>query len=233
MDILEAFGELFAGLIIFSISFFVIMDFMIDPAFEQIEINYNARADKAATFTTSINEGLGIHDQKVGRTPGVDPDSGYTRNDSGSSRMYFRSEQFVMLPAVDTDIASNPNVDIYTRTNAISSIPFKEVGGDSKNTSDIVGLEIGKDTFLYTNSYKIDRDSLYDKQITYESIKDDNMLTNVDKHVVYPSVLFGTQTSSSKQPFGGFNITLDSSVHPTSGKPSNSVIFLSGRMPTK
>lgn len=233
MDVLEGFGEIFAGLVIFAIGFVVIMDSVIDPAFEQIEIAYNARADKSATFTTSINEALGIHDQKVGRTPGIDPDEGYTRADSGSSRMYFRPEQFVLLPAVDTDISSNPNVDIYTRTNTISSLPYKEIAGSSNSVAGVKGMEIGKDKFLLESSYKIDRESLNDKQVTYDSLTNDDLLADVDKLAIYPSVLFGSQTNTSKSPYGGFNIVIDSSVHPASGKRSNSVIFLSGRMPTR
>ncbi|MFF2798071.1 hypothetical protein [Lysinibacillus xylanilyticus] len=231
MDILEMFTEVFAGLILLLASIVILFNQVIDPAFEQIEINYNARADKAATFTTSLNEGLGVHDQKVGRTPGVDPDTGYTRKDSGMSRMYFRAEQFIMLPAVDTDVASNPNMPLGSRRNTISE--NFDIVGTSNSSLEHRGLVIGKDNFKLQRDYVITRESLYDKQVTYDSISYPGLLKRLQDSAVFSSTAFGTQERGNSIPHGGFNITVDSTIDPISKKRSNSVIFVTGRVPTK
>lgn len=231
MDIIEAYVEVLAGLILLMISIVLLFDQVIDPAFEQIQINYNARADKAATFSTSLHDGTGVHDQKVGRTPGVDPVSGYDRNDSGMSRMYFRAEQFIMLPAVDTDVSSNPNVPLSVRRNTISG--EYDLIGTNKSSLEHRGLIIGQDNFKLQRDYVITRDSLYDKQITYDSINYPGLLNQLKSYSVYPSVQFGTQIRGNSIPHGGFNITVDSKIDPISKKKSNSVIFVTGRVPTK
>ena len=231
MDIIEGYAEIFAGLILFLASVYLLQVNIIDPAFEQIEINYNARADKAATFTMSLNEGLGVHDQKVGRTPGLDPVSGYSRNDSGMSRMYFRPEQFVLLPAIDTDISSNPNVPLGVRRNAIS-VDYDKVG-TSNSSAEHRGLVIGSDQFTLIRDYVITRDSLYDRQVTYDSHNYPGLLQQLKNMAVYPNTSFGTQTTGQSMPYGGFNITVDSTIDPISSKKSNSVIFVTGRVPTK
>lgn len=231
MDILEAYAEIFAGLVLLLVSVVLLFDNIIDPAFEQIEINYNARADKAATFTMSLNEGLGVHDQKVGRTPGVDPVAGYDSKDSGMSRMYFRPEQFVMLPAVDTDISSNPNLPLSTRRNVVSA--NYDLIGTSKSNLEHKGLTIGVDSFVMQLDYTINRDALYDKQITYDSVSYPNLFEEVKRLAVFPNPNFGTQDRGKSIPHGGFNITVDSTIDPLSKKRSNSIIFVTGRVPTK
>ena len=231
MDILEAYAELLAGLILLLASVTLLFSNIIEPAFEQIEINYEARADKAVTFTTSLNEGLGIHDQKVGRTPGVDPANGYDRNDSGMSRMYFRAEQFIMLPAVDTDVSSNPNVSLGTRRNVVSGA--YDVVGTTRSSLEHRGLVIGRDSFLLTRDYTITRNSLYDKQITYDSINSNGLLNQLRSLAVYSNTSFGTQAEGNSVPYGGFNLTVDSTIDPVSKKKSNSVIFVTGRVPSK
>lgn len=231
MDIVEAYAEVLAGLVILALSVFLLFGQIIEPAYEQITINQTARADKAATFTVSINEGLGVHDQKVGRIPGIDPEQGFNRNDSGLSRMYFRPEQFIMLPAVDTDISSNANVPLTTRRNVISK-DFVKVG---TNLSPIEqhGFNIGLDSFDFERDYTINRESLSDKQITYNSINDNGTTSKVKGLAVYPSTQFGTQVEGKGYQHGGFNLTIDSTIDPVSKKISNSVIFVSGRVPSK
>lgn len=231
MDILEAYTEILAGLILLLASIFLLYGNIIDPAFEQIEINYNARADKAATFTMSLNEGLGVHDQKVGRIPGVDPAGGYTSKDSGMSRMYFRPEQFVMLPAVDTDISSNPNLPLTIRRNVVST--NYDIVGTAKSSLEHRGLMIGKDNFALSHDYVITRESLYDKQVTYDTINYPGLLGQLKGLAVFSSPSFGTQSTGNSVPHGGFNITVDSTIDPISKKKSNSVIFVTGRVPTK
>lgn len=238
MDIIKGYTEIFAGLIILLASITLLFDNIIDPAYEQIEINYNARADKAATFTMSLNEGLGVHDQYVGRIPGVDPVVGYDERDSGLSRMYFRPEQFVMLPAVDTDISSNPNVPINVRRNIVSDtydIRGTDVG--ILNSVERKGLTIGVDPAIASLEYVINRDSLYNKSITYNSINANNLYSVLSSNKGYAKVEYGSQ-DPDKCPgtcmhYGGYNITVDSAIHPSSGKKSNSVIFVKGRVPTK
>lgn len=231
MDILEAYTEIFAGLILLAVSIIILFSNIIDPAFEQIEINYNARADKAATFTTSLNEGLGVHDQKVGRTPGIDPPTGYDKNDSGMSRMYFRPEQFIMLPAVDTDISSNPNLPLNVRRNTVSET--YDLIGTANSSLEHRGLIIGRDSFKMQLDYMINRDALYDKQITYDSINYPGLFTQIKSLAVFSSLNFGTQDRGKSIPHGGFNITVDSTIDPVSKKKSNSIIFVTGRVPTK
>lgn len=232
MDIIEAYAEVFAGLVLLAVAITLLYGDIINPAFEQIEINSNARADKAATFTTSLNEGLGVHDQKVGRTPGVDPSTGYNEKDSGMSRMYFRAEQFIMLPAVDTDVSSNPNVPLTIRKNVVSD-KYVNVGTASSSL-ERNGLVIGKDAFRLAVDYNITRESLYDKQITYDSIQQAGLLEKLQGLAVYPSNRFGTQLKDEEEvAYGGFNITVDSTIDPISKKKSNSVIFVTGRVPTK
>lgn len=232
MDILEAYTEIFAGLILFLASLVLLFDNIIDPAFEQIEINYSARADKAATYSVSLNEGLGVHDQAVGRTPGIDPPVGvFDERDSGMSRMYFRPEQFVMLPAVDTDVSSNPNIPLEVRRNIVSS--SYDIKGTAISLVERRGLKIGLDPSMINFDYTINRDSLYDKQITYNSIDYPGLINQLRSLAVYPKTSYGTRTHYEQQLYGGFNITVDSSIHPSSGKLSNSVIFVTGRVPTK
>lgn len=232
MDILDGYVEIFAGLILFLASIYLLQSNIIDPAFEQIEINYNARADKAVTFTTSLNEAQGVHDQYVGRTPGVDPGEGiFSDKDSGLSRMYFRPEQFVLLPAVDTDISSNPNVAIGTRRNTVSR--NYDVVGTRVNSAEHRGLVIGQDNFVLEKDYAITRDSLYNKQETYDSINSDGVLQKLRNLAVYSNTAFGSQAINRPTYYGGFNITVDSAVHPSSKKESNSIIFVTGRVPSK
>ena len=236
MDIVELYAEYLASLILLLFSFNMIFIGIIEPAMESIQINYEARADKAATFTNTLNEAQGVHDQHVGRTPGIDPVAGFNEKDSGLSRTYFRPEQFILLPAVDTDISSNPNVPIETRTIAIST-DYKKVG-TAQNSNESRGLKINADPMLHTLSYKINRDSLYDKQVTYDSISKDFGINQLKNLAIYPKASYGTQI---QQPnglmgafeYGGFNITLDSAIHPSSGKESNSIIFVAGRVPSK
>ena len=232
MDIIDGYMEIFAGLILLLASIVLIYDNIIDPAYEQIEINMTARADKAVTFTNSLDEALGVHDQHVGRTPGVDPAQGYDRNDSGMSRMYFRPEQFVLLPAVDTDISSNPNVPLGSRRNAVSET--YDIVGTAQNSAEHRGLIIGQDQFRLERDYLINRTSLYDRQYTYGSFQNQGLLDELRDLAVYSSTGFGTQVQG-KQPmaYGGFNITVDSTIDPISGKHSNSVIFVTGRVPSK
>lgn len=229
MSILEEFVEHFIGLIILVFAFVIIMTAFIDPTMEQIEINYNAKADKAVTFSHSFNQNDIVHDQKVGRVPGIDSDNEteFNHNDTGNSRRYFRAEQFIMLPSVDTDVSSNPDVDINTRVPSVAST--YNVGEEV----DLRGHKIGLDSFNLQLPYLITRESLYNKQVTYNSLSTAGVLDYLKDRALYPSLSYGTQVNGSTQAYGGFNITVESGIHNLSKKKGNTIIFVEGRVPTR
>lgn len=230
-DIFESFAEFFAGLVIFTVAGVLLYSSLLEPAISSEEAQRIAQLDKGVTYTNTINSGSDVHDQKIGRIPGIDPISGYDKNDSGSSRMYFRPEQFIMLPAVDTDISANPNVVFGKRTIAVSSSFYRD--SRSSNALESWGWSVGVDSFPYYLNYTNTIDSLANKQITFNSIPTGGILSTLNSLRGLSSPTFGTQASGSNQSYGGFNLTIDSSIDAITKKKSNSVIFVAGRVPSK
>lgn len=228
MSIVEEFAEVFVGLLLLIMSAILIFDNIIEPSFEQININYQARADKAVTFSYSFNDNNEVHDQKVGRLPGIDPGNGiYDGNDTGNSRRYFRAEQFIMLPAVDTDVSSNTGVGLMIREPSVSLTVNQPLGSSTR------GLYIGSDPMTLRMPYIINRDSLYDKQITFDSVQTGGVIGYLNSKAIYGSASYGTQRNGSNIMYGGFNITVESGIHTSSKKDGNTVIFVEGRVPAR
>lgn len=231
MNIQEDFLEIFAAFIVLAIVVGMIGNNIFTPETSVADIKKLAQEDKSITFSTTLNKASDIHDQKIGRIPGIDPTSGYDANDSGLSRMYFRPEQFVMLAAVDTDVSNSPNIAEGRRTVAVSTTynpPSK-----SSNTLEPWGWHIGVDPFPYYLNYQNGMDTLSNKQLTYNSIPNSGLLAQIRSRVLFPNPAFGIQVNGSTLPYGGFNLTVDSSIDPVTKKKSNSVIFVAGRVPSK
>lgn len=230
-EIPESLAEFFAGLIIFAVAGVMLYTNLIGPIQSNDAAQRIAQVDKGVTYSNTISTGSDVHDQKIGRIPGIDPVSGYDKNDSGSSRMYFRPEQFVMLPAVDTDVSGNPNVAIGKRTIAVST-SYNKTGGSS-NPLDRWGWAIGVDSLPYYLSYTNSLDSISNKQLTYNSIPVSGVTAALTPLRGISNPAFGSQANGNNIGYGGFNLTIDSSVDNTTKKKSNSVIFVAGRVPSK
>lgn len=231
MDILESYAELVIGTMLLVVSIFLIVENVVDPAIRQMEINYQASSDKAVTYRTEqnptngymVDEEMSVFDQF--NVPNFD------KSDKGTSRMYFRAEQLVMMPVVDTDLTSNPNTTNGTRTIAISETFYEE---KNTQTPGEKGLAIGVSPFLYQVNYPITREILFDReqvkiQSSFNIATDIKALANTE----FMSHSYGTQVPPTLTAYGGFNITLDSGIHPVSKRPSNSVIFVTGRVPER
>lgn len=230
-EIPESLAEFFAGLIIFSIAAVMLYSNLIGPIQTNDQAQRIAQADKGVTYSNTISTGSDVHDQKIGRIPGIDPASGYDKNDSGSSRMYFRPEQFVMLPAVDTDASINPNVIAGKRTIAVAT-SYNRPSLNS-NPLDRWGWRIGVDGLPYFLSYTMSVDSISNKQLTYNSIPVSGIMAALNPLRGISNPAFGSQANGNNIAYGGFNLTIDSSVDSTTKKKSNSVIFVAGRVPSK
>jgi hypothetical protein len=230
-EIPESLAEFFAGLIIFVVAGVMLYTNLIGPIRANDAAQRIAQVNKSVTYSNTISTGSDAHDQKVGRIPGIDINNGYDKNDSGSSRMYFRPEQFVMLPAVDTDSSANPNVVAGKRTIAVSTSYNKT--SPSSNPLDRWGWTIGVDSFQYFLSYTNSLNSISNKQLTYSSIPVSGVMTALTPLRGISNPAFGTQANGNNIAYGGFNLTIDSSVDNTTKKKSNSVILVAGRVPSK
>lgn len=238
MDILEEYAELLAGIVVLAASFFLLFDTVIDPALEDTYSAYQAKIEKSTTFNNSyedIKVGDYVLDEEVYSHLG---DSQGTLHDSGIARMSFRAEQFIMLPVVDADISSNARVANGFRTYAIAKSPYRVLQSNTTNIKRF-GIMIDDANLTAKVTYPVSREALLNRtilsaQMTATGIDLANWATSINSHYNLASngrPYFGAQRSGDAPiNYGGFNLTIDSSIHPISGKKSNSVIFIDGRV---
>ena len=232
MDLMEYFTELMVGLLIFAASAALLVNNVVDPAIEQLQLYKEQKDDKILTFTTDQNpHGYAFLDAEINSLDVIENEIFQGNIDKGTSRMYFRAEQLTMLPVVDTDLTSSPNAPNGSRIITVSDTFYEP---KYKDTPGVSPLYVGQSPFRAELMYPITRDILFDRYDVKYDFGNIGAASKSMENKAFKSTSYGSQvTGVERMTFGGYNLTIDAGVHPVSGRPSNSVIFVRGRVPER